>query len=156
MNDTVSRKAAKIRKGRHEILQPVLNPAVSCPLYPVSCPLMSDKVTVYQKPTCSKCRTAIQTLKERGIEFEAINYYEKPLSATELRELLAKLGVGPRDILRKGETVYRDLNIAGRDLSDDELIELMVQNPDLIQRPIVVKGDSAVLARPIENLDELF
>ena len=117
---------------------------------------MTDKVTVYQKPTCSKCRTAIQTLKDRGVEFEAINYYESPLSAAQLKELLAKLGVGPRDILRKGEAVYRELNIGGQDISDDEMIELMVKNPDLIQRPIVVKGDAAVLARPTENLDELF
>ena len=116
---------------------------------------MSDKIKVYQKPTCSKCRTTLGILRDRGADFEAINYYEKPLSVQELRKLIDKLGIAPRDLLRKGEQVYRDLGLAKRDLSDDELIRLMVENPDLIQRPIVVKGNKAVLGRPPENVDEL-
>ncbi|MEK6408898.1 MAG: arsenate reductase (glutaredoxin) [Acidobacteriota bacterium] len=116
---------------------------------------MSDKIKVYQKPTCSKCRTTIGLLKDRGAAFEAINYYEKPLSIEELRKLIDKLGIAPRDLLRKSEQVYRDLKLAHRELTDDELIELMVENPDLIQRPIVVKGDKAVLGRPPENVEEL-
>ena len=116
---------------------------------------MSDKIKVYHKPTCSKCRTTIGLLKERGAAFEAINYYEKPLSFEELRTLIYKLGIAPRDLLRKGEQVYRDLKLAHRELTDDELVELMVENPDLIQRPIVVKGNKAVLGRPPENVDAL-
>jgi arsenate reductase (glutaredoxin) len=116
---------------------------------------MSDKIKVYQKPTCSKCRTTIGILKEKGADFESINYYEKPLTVEELGKLVKKLGIAPRDLLRKGEQVYRDLGIAKRDLSDDELIQLMVENPDLIQRPIVVKGNKAVLGRPPENVDAL-
>lgn len=116
---------------------------------------MSDKIRVYQKPTCSKCRTTLGILRDRGADFEAINYYENPLSVQELRKLIDKLGVAPRDLLRKGEQVYRDLGLAKRDLSDDELIRLMVENPDLIQRPIVVRGNKAVLGRPPENVDEL-
>jgi arsenate reductase len=116
---------------------------------------MSEKIKVYQKPTCSKCRTTIGILKERGAEFESINYYEKPISADELRRLIGKLGIAPRDLLRKGEQVYRDLGLAKRDLSDDELVELMVENPDLIQRPIVVKGARAILGRPPENVEQL-
>jgi len=116
---------------------------------------MSDKIKVYQKPTCSKCRTTIGILKDRGADFEAINYYEKPLSVADLRKLIDKLGIAPRDLLRTGEQVYRDLKLAKVELSDEELIQLMVDNPDLIQRPIVVRGNKAVLGRPPENVDDL-
>jgi len=116
---------------------------------------MSDKIKVYQKPTCSKCRMTIGRLKEQGAAFETINYYEKPLSFDELRKLVDKLGIAPRDLLRKGERVYRDLKLAHRELTDDEIIQLMIENPDLIQRPIVVKGNKAVLGRPPENVDKL-
>ena len=109
----------------------------------------------YQKPTCSKCRTTLGLLKERGADFDAINYYEKPLTVEELRRLIAKLGIAPRELLRKGEQVYRDLGLAKRELDDDELIRLMVENPDLIQRPIVVRGNKAVLGRPPENVEDL-
>ncbi|HKV41179.1 MAG TPA: arsenate reductase (glutaredoxin) [Blastocatellia bacterium] len=111
-------------------------------------------ITVYQKPTCSKCRATLSLLKERGVEFDAVNYYERPLKASELRSLISKMGVGPREILRTGEPAYRDL-VKNRDLSDDELIDLMVKNPDLIQRPIVVRGEEAVLCRPPENVERL-
>ena len=117
---------------------------------------MSDKIQIYQKPTCSKCRTTIGLLKDRGADFESINYYDTPLTVQELRRLIDKLGIAPRDLLRKGEQVYRDLGLAKAELSDDELIRLMVENPDLIQRPIVVKGNKAVLGRPPESIDELF
>ena len=116
---------------------------------------MSDKITIYQKPTCSKCRQTLGILQSCEVDFEAINYYEQPMTAEGLRDLIEKLGITPRDLIRKGEQVYRDLNIGGRDLSDDELIQLMVENPDLIQRPIVVRGDRAVLGRPPENVEEL-
>ena len=116
---------------------------------------MSEKIKVYQKPTCSKCRMTISRLKEQGAAFEAINYYEKPLGVNELTKLIDKLGIAPRDLLRKSEQIYRDLKLAHRELTDDEIIQLMVENPDLIQRPIVVKGDKAVLGRPPENIDLL-
>ncbi|MCI0486865.1 MAG: arsenate reductase (glutaredoxin) [Blastocatellia bacterium] len=116
---------------------------------------MSEKIKVYQKPTCTKCRQTIGILKDRGADFEAINYYEQPLSAGELRGLIEKLDLSPRDLLRKGEQIYRDLKIGERDLTDDELIELMAENPDLIQRPIVVRGKRAVLGRPPESVEDL-
>ena len=116
---------------------------------------MSEKITVYQKPTCTKCRQTLGLLRERGVEFEAVNYYEQPVTAEELRGLLEKLGLAPRDILRTTEPIFRSLGLAKRDVSDDELIRLMVENPDLIQRPIVVRGDRAVLGRPVENVEEL-
>lgn len=116
---------------------------------------MSEKITVYQKPTCSKCRETLGLLRERGVEFEAVNYYERPVTADELRGLLEKLGLSPRDILRKDEPIARSLGLHNREVPDDDLIRLMVENPDLIQRPIVVRGDRAVLGRPVANVEEL-
>lgn len=116
---------------------------------------MSDRITIYQKPTCSKCRATLTLLKESGKEFDAINYYETPMTAEQLRELIDKLGVPVRSILRSDEPLFRSLKLAERQLSDDELIRIMVENPDLIQRPIVVRGDEAVLCRPPENVAKL-
>ncbi|HJQ26513.1 MAG TPA: arsenate reductase (glutaredoxin) [Blastocatellia bacterium] len=116
---------------------------------------MSEKIKVYQKPTCTKCRQTLARLNECGVEFEAVNYYEMPLTEAELRKLVEKLGIPPRELLRKGEAIYRELELGKREVSDDELIRLMVKHPDLMQRPIVVRGDKAVLARPVENLDQL-
>jgi len=93
----------------------------------------SDKIKIYQKPTCTKCRTTIGILKDRGVDFDSINYYENPLSADELRNLIDKLGIEPRDLLRKDEKIYRDLGLARPEIPDDELVSVMVENPDLIQ-----------------------
>jgi arsenate reductase len=116
---------------------------------------MSERITIYQKPTCTKCRSTLKILRERGAEFDSVNYYETPLTADQLRALIKKLGISPRELVRKDEQVYRDLGLARRNVSDDELIELMIANPDLIQRPIVVRGDKAVLGRPPESVEEL-
>lgn len=113
---------------------------------------MSDRIVVYQKPTCSKCRATLALLENSGKEFDAVNYYEAPLTAERLRELIDKLGLPVRDILRSDEPLARRLGLDERQLSDDELIRIMVENPDLIQRPIVVRGDEAVLCRPPENV----
>ena len=116
---------------------------------------MKKKLTVYQKPTCSKCRTTLRLLKERGVEFEAINYYETPFTEADLRGLLKKLGLTAREILRKDEPEAKQLGIGKMDFSDEELITSMAKHPDLIQRPIVLRGDRAVLGRPPENVEKL-
>jgi len=116
---------------------------------------MTEKVIVFQKPTCSKCVATLDLLKDQGVEFEAINYYEQPLTVEQLRGLLDKLGLSARDVLRNDEPLMRRLGLDDRSCSDEELITLMVENPDLIQRPIVVRGDKAVLCRPPENIMEL-
>ncbi len=116
---------------------------------------MNKKLTVYQKPTCSKCRTTLRLLKEHGVEFEANNYYEIPFGEADLARLLRKLGLTARDILRKDEPVAKQLGIGKKEFSDEELIALMAKHPDLIQRPIVVRGDKAVLGRPPENVERL-
>jgi arsenate reductase (glutaredoxin) len=115
---------------------------------------MKNKITIYEKPTCSKCREVKKLLTEKGVEFEDVNYFEQPLTANALGELLHKAGIGPRDALRSNEPAYKEF-VANRELSDDELIKVMVDHPELIQRPIVVRGEKAVLARPAERLKDI-
>ncbi|HVF48861.1 MAG TPA: arsenate reductase (glutaredoxin) [Pyrinomonadaceae bacterium] len=116
---------------------------------------MNDKITVYEKPTCTKCREVDRLLRESGVEFERVNYYVEPLTESKLRELIAKMNISPRELLRKSEHVYRELGLAQRDVPDEELIRLMSEHPDLIQRPIVERGERAVLGRPTENIRAL-
>ncbi|HYW71196.1 MAG TPA: arsenate reductase family protein [Pyrinomonadaceae bacterium] len=116
---------------------------------------MSDTITVYEKPTCTKCREMDRYLRESGVDFSKVNYYIEPLSETKLRELIEKMEIKPRELLRTSESIYRELEIGKRELSDDELIGLMVQHPDLMQRPIVERGERAVLGRPTENVKAL-
>jgi arsenate reductase len=94
-------------------------------------------------------------LVEQGVDFGKVNYYIEPLSEAKLRELLKKMNLKPRDILRSSEPVYRELGLGKKDFSDDEIIELMAKHPDLIQRPIVERGGRAVLGRPTENVKAL-
>ena len=112
------------------------------------------ELTVYEKPTCTTCRALFELLAERGIEADRIDYHVTGLTEPEIRDLLAKAGAGPRDILRAREPAYAE-HVAGRNLGDDEIIALMVEHPELLQRPIVVRGDHAVLARPPERVLEL-
>ena len=116
---------------------------------------MSDQITVYEKPTCTKCREMNKFLVEQGIDFSKVNYYIEPLSEEKLRDLLGKMKMTPRDLLRSSEPVYRELGIGKKEFSDDEIIALMAKHPDLIQRPIVERGDRAVLGRPTENVKTL-
>ncbi len=116
---------------------------------------MKTKLTVYQKPTCTKCRETLRLLNESGAEFVAINYFETPLTEADLLGLLKKLGFTAREILRKDEPVAKQLGIGIKEFSDEELLALMAKHPDLIQRPIVVCGDRAVLGRPPENVGKL-
>lgn len=115
---------------------------------------MAD-VTIYHKPTCTTCRQAIQVLKDSGQPFKTVNYYEQPFTRAQLKGLLKKAGLSPRDILRTKEDDYKELGLAKKNLSEDELIDMMVKHPDLIQRPIVEKGERAILARPAETVKQL-
>jgi len=110
---------------------------------------MSD-LTVYEKRTCTTCRNLAALLEERGIDFDRVEYHVEGLPEPKLRELLGKAGVGPRDVLRTREMALEDAPE-----SDDELIALMAQRPELVQRPIVERGERAVLARPVERVLEL-
>ena len=94
-------------------------------------------------------------LRESGVSFEKVNYYLEPLTKKKLAELLGKMKMKPRDLLRTSEPVYRELGLGKGEFSDDEILELMVKHPDLIQRPIVERGNRAVLGRPTENVKAL-
>jgi len=114
---------------------------------------MSD-LSIYSNPRCSKCRTAEALLVDRGIEAEVIRYLDDPLSVSDLKRLMSLLGIeDPRHMLRTGEAVYAEL---GLDTVEGEaLLEAVVAHPILLERPIVVVGERAVIARPPERLLEL-
>jgi len=116
---------------------------------------MTDKITVYEKPTCTKCREMNRFLVANGVDFSKVNYYIEPLTKKKLKELLGKMKLAPRDLLRTSEAIYRELGLRTREFTDDEIINLMIKHPDLIQRPIVERGSRAVLGRPTENVKSL-
>lgn len=109
-------------------------------------------ITIYHNPRCSKSRQTLEILEQNGIEPDVVRYLETPPDKTELKTLLAKLGIGPRDLLRRGEAAYKEQGLANPELTDEALIEAMIAEPRLIERPIVVSGDRAVLGRPPENV----
>ena len=111
-------------------------------------------VTIYHNPRCSKSRNTLALLEENGVEPEVILYLETPPCEADIRSLLAKLELEAAQLVRRGEDAYKASGLS-RDSSDDELIAAMVQHPKLIERPIVVRGDRAVLGRPPENALEL-
>mgnify|MGYP000995919829 FL=1 len=115
---------------------------------------MTD-LTLYHNPRCSKSRAALQLLEERGLQPTVVHYLDNPPSAAQLREVLDKLGLPPRQLLRSGEDEYRQLKLADQALGDDALIEAMVAHPRLIERPILITADRAVIGRPPENILEL-
>jgi arsenate reductase len=113
------------------------------------------QIIIYQKPTCSTCRKAVQLLEESEKPFTAVNYYEQPFTKARLKSLLKKAGLSPKQVLRAKEDLYKELKLSERALADDDLIDLMVQHPDLIQRPLVETGETAMLARPAETIKQL-
>ncbi|HEX8068001.1 MAG TPA: ArsC/Spx/MgsR family protein [Thermoleophilaceae bacterium] len=113
------------------------------------------ELTVYEKPTCTTCRNLAKLLEERGVDFERVDYHVDPLPEEKVRELLRKAGASPRDVLRRREPLYDELGLDGGEHSDDELVTLMVEHPQLLQRPIVERGERAVLARPVERVLEI-
>lgn len=114
-----------------------------------------SRVTIYHNPRCSKSRQTLALLEERNIEPEIVLYLETPPSTDELADLLGKLGISARELLRKGEDAYKDNNLKNPDLSDAELIRAMHDFPKLIERPIVVANDKAALGRPPEQVLEI-
>jgi arsenate reductase (glutaredoxin) len=113
------------------------------------------KIVVYQKPTCTTCRQVHAALKESGVDFEAVDYYVDPIPKAKLIELLRKMRMTARELLRTKEPIYKKLKLGERELSDDQIVDLMAKHPDLIQRPIVEKGARAILARPAERLKQI-
>ena len=109
-------------------------------------------VTIYHNPRCSKSRQTLALLQEKGVEPTIVEYLNTPPDAATLRGLLKKLGLAPRDLMRRKEAAYKDNGLADPALDDDALIAAMVANPILIERPIVVNGAKAALGRPPEQV----
>lgn len=109
-------------------------------------------VTIYHNPECSKSRQTLALLEERGIEPEVVEYLQSPPAAMELKAILEKLGMSPRDLMRKKESEYTDLDLDNPDLTKDQLIDLMIQHPILIERPVVLANGKAALGRPPEQV----
>ena len=110
---------------------------------------------IFHNPRCSKSRQALQLLKDNNCKIEIISYLEIDLKVSLIKNILKKLTLKPRDILRKGEQEYKDNNLKKDNLSEEDLINYMIKYPKLIERPIVVKGDKAVIGRPPEKVLEL-
>jgi arsenate reductase (glutaredoxin) len=109
-------------------------------------------VTIYHNPRCSKSRATLALLEEQGLVPRIVEYLKTPPTAAELKAVLKKLGLKPRDLIREGESRYTELGLKDRDVDDDTLIDLMVANPILIERPIVVRGNKAAIGRPPETV----
>ena len=110
---------------------------------------------IYHNPRCSKSRQTLGLIREAGIDPEVIEYLENPPTPTELDQILNLLDLEPRDLMRTKEAVYKELGLSTRELSRAEAIQILTENPKLIERPIVVKDDRAVIGRPPENVNEL-
>ena len=115
---------------------------------------MTD-LTLYHNPRCSKSRGALELLEARGLTPTVVRYLETPLSAAQLRDLLARLNLSARQLLRSGEDEYKALNLGDSSLSEAQLIDAMAAHPKLIERPILVAGNKAVIGRPPEKILEI-
>jgi arsenate reductase len=114
-----------------------------------------NKITVYEKPTCTTCRKVAKAFSEQGIDFSKVNYYVEPFTKSKLKSLLSKMKMKPSELLRKNDEAYKQLKSKIEKISEEEILNLMIKNPDLVQRPIVEKGDKAILARPPERINEI-
>jgi arsenate reductase len=111
-------------------------------------------IQIYHNSRCSKSRECLNLLEHSGVEFEIIKYLETPLSYEELEEIIKKLGINPIDLIRKKEKLWLE-NFKNKMFTAKELIQIMVSNPILIERPIVVNGNKAIIARPVEKTSEI-
>jgi arsenate reductase len=107
-------------------------------------------IQIFHNPRCSKSRQTLSLLEQQGIEAQVIEYLKSPPTAAELKSILGKLNMSARELLRKGEADYKELNLSDQTLSEDDLIAAMIAHPKLIERPIVINADKAKLGRPPE------
>ena len=111
-------------------------------------------IKIYHNPRCAKSREGLQVLEKSGQEFEVVNYLEEVPSKKELKTIIGYLGIAPEELVRKNEAIWKE-NYKGKTLSDDDIITAMVENPKLIERPIVIKDKKAVIGRPSEKINTL-
>ena len=113
-----------------------------------------QNIQIWHNPKCSKSRAAMELLENKGIDANVVKYLEQTPTKEQIKDVLKKLRISAKELLRTSEDIYKELNL--NQIDDEEtLIDFMVKNPILIERPIIIKGDKAVIARPIENLSEL-
>jgi len=115
-----------------------------------------SQITIYHNPRCSKSRQTLELLENQGADIEIVRYIDDQLTNAELSELLQILGMSARELMRKGEAVYKELNLDNPDLSEAQLVQALADYPRLIERPIVVRDGKAVIGRPPEKVLELF
>lgn len=116
---------------------------------------MNDTVRIFYNPKCSKCRLTMDILNDKGVNTAVVEYLKTPPDATELTEILELLGIEPRELMRKHEAPYKDNNLDDPELTREQLIQAMVDNPILIERPVVIKDNKAVIGRPPEKILEI-
>ena len=114
-----------------------------------------NKIKIYHNTRCKKSRAGLQYIQENGLEFEIIEYLKKPIDVAELNDLLMKLNKKPQEIIRKQEALYKT-HFKDKNFTDHEWVKVLIENPKLIQRPIVVKGYKAVIGDPVEEIEKLF
>jgi len=112
------------------------------------------KTIIWHNPRCSKSRAGLKYLEEQGIDHEVVRYLDTPPSEAQIREVLGKLGMAPRELMRTKEALYRELGLKNV-TDDDALIAATAEHPKLIERPVVIHGDKAVVARPAERIAEI-
>ncbi len=113
---------------------------------------MTETITIYHNPRCSKSRATLQLLQDKGVDPEVVRYLDSPLSAAQIKLILEQLKLSPRELMRKGESVYKELDLKDASLTDEQLIAAMVNHPILIERPIVTGPKGAAIGRPPENV----
>ena len=116
---------------------------------------MTETVTIYHNPRCSKSRAALELLQRHELDVTVIEYLKTPVDRTVLTGLLKMLDLTPRELMRRGEAPFRDLNLGNAELTDDQLIDAILEHPILIERPIVVYDQQAAIGRPLENIIDM-
>lgn len=113
-----------------------------------------EEIVIYEKPTCSKCRAAVQIVDQTGVPYRTIRYHDAPLTKAKLAELSQKIGIAPKELLRTEDPLFRSLQLSLDALSDADALDLMIEHPDLMQRPILERGALAIIGRPAERVHE--
>lgn len=116
---------------------------------------MSETVKIFYNPRCSKCRLTMDILNDKGVDVKVVEYLKTPPNNAELSEVLDLLGLEPRDLMRKHEAPYKENGLENPDLNREQLIQAMIDNPILIERPIIIKGNTATIGRPPEKVLEI-
>jgi len=113
---------------------------------------MTEEIRIFHNPKCSKCRLTMDILDDKGVTATVIEYLKTPPDSSELNEVLDLLGMQPRDLMRKHEAAYKENNLDNPDLNREQLVQAMIDNPILIERPIVINGNKATIGRPPEKV----